>query len=186
MTLAERLIELHKALNRRRIPHAFGGAIALAYCTSDPRGTDDIDVNVFIGVDECERALRALPSGVAQPDGTADRIRRDGQIRLWWDATPVDLFFNYDAIHEEAAQHRRTVDFGPARIPILGPVELAVFKAVFDRSQDWVDIENMVAAQALDVDAVRAILTRMFGPTDPRFAKLDEAIAKGVRAAGTP
>lgn len=186
MTLAERLVELHKALNRRRIPHAFGGAIALAYCTSDPRGTDDIDVNLFITADKCERALRALPPGVVQPDGTVDRIRRDGQIRLWWEDTPVDLFFDYDAIHQEAAQHRRTVAFGRARIPILGPVELAVFKAVFDRSQDWVDIENMVAAQALDVDAVRSILTRMFGSTDSRFEKLDEAIQKGTRAAGTP
>jgi hypothetical protein len=183
MTLAERLVELHKALNRRRIPHAFGGAIALAYCTGDPRGTDDIDVNVFLPVDECERALRALPPGVAQPDGTVERIRRDGQIRLWWDATPVDLFFDYDAIHEEAARNRRTVEFGRARIPILGPVELAVFKAVFDRSQDWVDIENMVAARTLDLDAVRAILTRMFGPTDPRFTKLDEAVERGTRAA---
>ena len=44
MTLPERLIELHRALTRRKLPHAFGGAIALAYWTLDPRGTSDIDV----------------------------------------------------------------------------------------------------------------------------------------------
>src|SRR2546422_4590046 len=116
MTLPERLVELHRALARRRIPHAFGGAIALAYCTRNPRGTDDIDVNVFIPVDDCERVLRALPPGIEQPDGTVERIRRDGQIRLWWGPTPVDLFFDYDAIHHEAAEHRLTVEFGGSRI----------------------------------------------------------------------
>ncbi|MGA8219752.1 MAG: hypothetical protein WB771_14405 [Solirubrobacterales bacterium] len=29
----------------------------------------------------------ALPKGVARPDGTAEKIERDGQIRLWWDGT---------------------------------------------------------------------------------------------------
>jgi hypothetical protein len=185
VSLANRLVELHRALARKKIPHAFGGAIALAYATEDPRGTDDIDVNVFLDVDDCEQALGALPAGIDQPVGTAERIRRDGQIRLWWEQTPVDLFFNYDPIHEDAAEHRRTVTFQGARIPILAPVELAVFKAMFDRSQDLVDIESMVAAQTLDVDAVHAALTRMRGSDDARFARLDEAVRRGL-AARTP
>ena len=35
-----------------------------------------------------------LPDRVAQPPGTVERIARDGQIRLWWNETPVDLFFD--------------------------------------------------------------------------------------------
>ncbi len=65
MTLPERLVALHRALARRRIPHAFGGAIALAYWTLDPRATSDIDVNVFIPAADAGRLLRALPPEIA-------------------------------------------------------------------------------------------------------------------------
>src|ERR671929_5309 len=121
MTLAEKLVDLHRALSRARLPHAFGGAIALAYVTRDPRGTNDIDVNIFIPAEEAERALAALPEGVDQPPGTAETIAREGQIRLWWDRTPLDLFFNYAPVHDDAAVNRRTVPFEGIKIPVLGP-----------------------------------------------------------------
>lgn len=46
--LAERLLAVHDALADARLPHAIGGAIALGYCTEEPRGTRDLDVNVFV------------------------------------------------------------------------------------------------------------------------------------------
>ena len=183
MTLPERLVALHRALTRHRIEHAFGGAIALAYWTLDPRGTSDIDVNLFVPATDCARALRALPDGIAQPPGTEDAIVRDGQTRLWWDETPVDLFFDYAPIHADAAAHRRTVPFAGTRVPVLGPIELAVFKAMFDRTRDWADLEAMVAADTLDVEAVRASLRTMLGEDDERFARLDEAVRRGRETA---
>ena len=178
MTLPERLVELHRALSRRRIPHAFGGAIALAYWTLDPRGTNDIDVNVFVPASDAARVLRALPDGVAQPTGTEEAIARDGQIRLWWDETPVDLFFDYVPVHADAKHNRRTVPFAGTRIPILGPTELAVFKVMFDRTRDWADIEAMAAAGTLDAAAVRAAINKMLDPGDSRFTRL-ERVAGG-------
>jgi hypothetical protein len=178
MTLPERLLALHRALARHRIAHAFGGAIALAYATLDPRGTSDIDVNVFLPASECERALRALPAEVAQPEGTAETIARDGQIRLWWEETPVDLFFDYEPIHAAAAHHRRMVPFSGTQIPVLGPVELAAFKAMFDRTRDWADIEAMLVAETLDLDAVREALRTMLDAADARFERLDEALRR--------
>jgi hypothetical protein len=179
VTLPERLVELHEALTRARIEHAFGGAIALAYWTLDPRGTSDIDVNIFVPASDCARALRALPDGIAQPPGVEEVIDRDGQTRLWWDDTPVDLFFDYAPIHGDAAAHRRTVPFAGTRIPVLGPVQLAVFKVMFDRTRDWADVEAMVAADTLDVDAVRAALVTMIGRDDDRFPRLDDAVRRG-------
>lgn len=176
MTLPEKLVALHRALARRRIPHAFGGAIALAYWTLDPRATSDIDVNVFLPAAEAERGLRALPPEVACPEGTAATIARDGQVRLWWGETPVDLFFDSIPLHEEAARRRKTVAFARARIPVLGPEELAVFKAMFDRTRDWGDVEAMLAAETLDLDAVRATLGTMFSADDHRFARLEESL----------
>jgi hypothetical protein len=175
LTLPERLVELHRALTRRNLPHAFGGAIALAYWTLDPRGTSDIDVNVFVPATNCARALDALPDGIEQPEGTEETIRGDGQIRLWWDETPVDLFFDYAPVHADAARERQTVPFAGTEIPVLGPIELTVFKAMFDRTRDWADIEAMIAADVLDLDAVRDSLRAMLGPEDHRFVKLEEA-----------
>jgi hypothetical protein len=39
MNLAERVLALHRALEDADVPHAFGGAIILAYATMNPRGT---------------------------------------------------------------------------------------------------------------------------------------------------
>jgi hypothetical protein len=186
MTLAERLVALHRALARRRIGHAFGGAIALAYWTQDPRGTSDIDVNVFLPAEACARALRALPAGVAQPAGTEQLVARDGQVRLWWDETPVDLFFDSVPVHRDAARHRRTVAFAGTRIPVLGPVELAVFKAMFDRTRDWADIEAMLAAGTVDLDAVRETLRTMLPADDPRFARLDDSLRRATADQAEP
>lgn len=175
MTLPERLVALHTALSRRRVPHAFGGAIALAYWTRDPRGTSDIDVNVFVPAADASRVLVALPEGISQPVGTAETIAREGQIRLWWDETPVDLFFDYEPVHADAERHRQIVPFAGTRIPILGPIELAVFKTMFDRTRDWADIEAMISAGTLDLDAVRATLRMMLPEEDQRFDRLAEA-----------
>lgn len=182
MTLPERVVALHRALARKGIPHAFGGAVALAYCTLDPRGTSDIDLNVFVPSVEAATGLAALPEGVAQPPGTEEAIARDGQIRLWWDDTPLDLFFDYAPVHTDAARNRRTVPFADTRIPVLGPTELAVFKAMFDRTRDWADIEAMVAAQSVDLDAVREELRGMLAEDDPRFARLHEAETRAAPA----
>jgi hypothetical protein len=172
VTLPEKLVALHRSLSLARIPHAFGGAIALAYWTEDPRGTSDIDVNLFVPAEDPGRALSALPEGVEQPAGTAEAIARDGQVRLWWEGTPVDLFFDYDPVHEEAARNRRTVPFEGVRIPVLGPVELAVFKVMFDRTRDWADIEAMAERGTLDFDAVRETLGRMLPGEDARLTRL--------------
>ena len=174
MTLAERVVALHEALDEAGVPHAFGGAIALAFATRNPRGTNDIDCNVFVPATDPEPAIAALPAAIARPDALVETIARDGQVRLWWDETPVDLFFDYNPIHVQAAAHVRRVDFDGTRLPVLGPVELVVFKVMFDRGRDWVDVEDVISAGAVDLGAVRASLEELLEPGDPRFAQLDD------------
>jgi hypothetical protein len=174
MTLGERIRTLHRAFKERDVPHAFGGAVALAYATEEPRGTRDIDVNVFVPAEQAADVLGLLPPGIDKPAGTAEKLAHDGQIRLFWDDTPVDLFLDYAPIHEEAARHRRNVPFEGETIPVLGPVELAVFKAMFNRLRDWGDLEEMAKADMLDFDAVRNALAEMIGPDDERLMRLDE------------
>lgn len=131
----------------------------------------------------CEGALEALPPAVERPSDAPERIARDGQMRLWWDATPVDVFFDYAPIHVEAARHRRFVPFAGVEIPVLGPVELVVFKAMFDRTKDWADIEAVVAAGTVDLAVVRRLLVAMVGAGDSRLGRLAEAERRGIAVA---
>jgi len=172
-TLVEKVIALSDALTAAEVAHAFGGAIALAYCTEDPRGTRDVDVNAFVPAGAAGPVLAALPSGVLVPAGTEDVIARDGQVRLWWDDTPVDLFLDYAPLHAQAARGSRDVPFADRQIRVLGPVELVLFKALFDRPKDWVDIATVVDAGAVDQDRVREGLVVLVGSDDPRIARWD-------------
>jgi hypothetical protein len=172
MNLPERVVALHRALEDAGVPHAFGGAIALAYATLNPRGTDDIDCNVFVPAEDPSAAIAALPDGITRPRGLAARIARDGQVRLWWDDTPVDLFFDYAPIHTEAARNARRVRFDGVQLPVLGPVELVVFKVMFDRTLDWADVEAAIEAGVVDMNAVRAALDTLLEPDDPRLERL--------------
>ncbi|MEZ5228781.1 MAG: hypothetical protein R2710_19590 [Acidimicrobiales bacterium] len=60
MRLVEQIVELHARLDASGIPHAFGGALALAWCTERARGTIDIDVNLFVDIDQAELVFAAL------------------------------------------------------------------------------------------------------------------------------
>lgn len=173
-TLADKIVDLHGSLDAAGLPHAFGGALALAWCTERARGTIDIDVNVFVGVDQLDRVLAALPDPVDATDDQRRQLQDDGQARLWWDRTPVDLFLNTTGFHEAAARRCRWEEFLGTPVPFLGCDDLAVFKAFFDRTKDWADLEEMAAAGTLDVDRVVGVLARYLGADDQRIVRLQQ------------
>jgi hypothetical protein len=178
--LDAKVIELSRTLASARVPHAFGGALAFAYY-GEPRATIDIDVNVFVRPGQAAEVFDTLaPLGVAAHRSAISETDRDGQIRLHWGRTPVDLFFAYDAFHDHAADRVRNVPFGDVTIRILAPEDLLVCKAVFDRRKDWIDIDQILALTAgdLDIDDVRRWVTRNVGADDPRVGKLNAAIAE--------
>jgi hypothetical protein len=134
--------------------YAFGGALALAFHVAEPRGTRDIALNVFVPTEAARAVLDSLPNEVQWADRDVVEIERNGQVRVFCDDTPVDLFFVTHPFHENAASHIELVPFAGRTIPILAADDLAVFKAFFDRTKDWADIEAMIEAQSLDVHVV--------------------------------
>jgi hypothetical protein len=180
-TLVEKIVAVHGALDAAGVPHAFGGALALAYHTNEVRATKDIDVNVFAGREHAEQVLEALPEGVASTIADVARIRRDGQVRVWWAETPVDLFFDQHDVHRQAADHTLTVPFADTELPVLGSTELTVFKMMYSRPQDWVDVEAMLDARTVDAESVRATYGRIMGADDPALERFDE-LARGYAA----
>jgi hypothetical protein len=179
MLLDEKIVAIERALHSADIPHAFGGANALAYyCT--PRATADIDLNVFLPASNARRVLDVLGGlGVATGDGQlVARLEREGQARVFWQTTPLDLFFSYDALHDSSMARRRRVDFGGDPIHILSAEDLMVYKAVFNRDKDWRDIAEMIYAsnESLDDEYVRSWLGRIVAQGDPQLARLQSLI----------
>ncbi len=172
MNLPEKLVAVHRALAEADVPHAFGGALALAWCTQQARGTIDIDVNLFVPPTQVRATLASLPKGVRWTDDDVALIERDGQARLWWDSTPVDVFFNTTDFHERAAARARLEPFLGVDIPFLACRDLAVFKAFFNRPRDWVDLADIAAAGRLDIPRIASVLSAYRGSEDPRVGRV--------------
>jgi hypothetical protein len=172
--LPEKVVAIHRGLSAARIPHAIGGALALAYY-AEPRATVDVDVNVFVPTDRWPEVRDTLASLGVDVDADPVALERDGQVRLWWGRNAVDLFFSYNELHEEMSRAARKVPFGKTTLPILAPEHLAVCKAMFDRTKDWLDIEQMlVATDEIEPAEIERWLKRMVGAGDPRLEKLAE------------
>ncbi len=169
--LDEKVVRLASALARADVPFAFGGAIALAYYAT-PRGTHDVDINVFLPAEAFDRVLAILEGLGVSPPSTSERagFARDEQIRLYWDRTPLDLFFSYNALHDACLQRLRHVAFGEVRIPILSAEDLAIFKVLFAREKDWRDLDEMLLTKTGAFETRYALdwLERIVTPDDER------------------
>jgi hypothetical protein len=152
--LVEKLFGVHDALSAAALPHAFGGAIALAYCVEEPRGTRDLDVNVFCDASDAATVLRALPEGVAVADADVATVERDGQKRFFWDGVPIDIFLNNLPLHAAVADAVIWVQLEGRQIPVLDCASLAIFRSFPDRTRDWADLEAIADATPEDT-AVR-------------------------------
>ena len=171
--LGSRIVAVHEMLDSLGVLHQFGGAIALAWYRS-PRATTDIDLNITLAPEEADPVLGALGHlGVSVSAADRATIARDGQARLDWDGSYLDLFFATLDLHREMAERSREVSFGPVPIPILAPEDLIVCKAIFDRPKDWVDIEEIVAwGTEVDEGTVLGWIRDLLGDESDQYARL--------------
>ena len=178
--LIEKLFAIHDSLTEAGIAHAFGGAIALAYCTEEPRGTRDLDVNIFIDAAKAGSTLACMPEGVTVAEEDVAKVERDGQARLDWNGTPVDVFLNNLPLHQAVAAAVVWVPLTGRDIPVLDCASLAIFKAFFARTKDWADLEAIAQATPEDIDAAVATIANLVGPDDPAVERLESLIPLDV------
>lgn len=173
----QRVTRLAEVLSAARIPYAFGGAIALNYY-AEPRATTDVDINIFLVETNSEATLHALmPLGMAIDfDAATHRLACDGQIRLLWDVTFVDLFFSTVPFLDSAAGRVRLVPWEGRHIPILSPEDLFVCKVIYNRPKDWYDLRVMLLLTGSELDRayIDYWLEDMLGADDPRIARAAE------------
>ena len=171
-TLFDKLVSIERALRDANIPHAFGGAIALGFHIVEPRATADIDVNLFVPEVDASTTFAALPPEITWDAADVHEVETNGQVRVFWDDTPVDLFFETHRFHRHTAERVEQVSFDGVDVPVLGATELTIFKAFFDRTKDWADIEAMVDAGTVDIHAAIGWLVDLLGADDHRVARL--------------
>ncbi|MCU4187374.1 hypothetical protein K6U06_23645 [Acidiferrimicrobium sp. IK] len=178
-TFVDKVLLVDDALTAGGVEHAFGGAIALAYGVLAPRATDDIDVNISASADRAREVLACLPAAVDWDIADVAAVARDGQVRVRFreDRTPLDLFFPQHAFHEAVAGAATGRPFAGRLLPVISPTHLAVFKVLFNRPKDWVDIEAMLVAGTVDTAEARNWLAGLLGTGDPLFRRFEDLAA---------
>jgi hypothetical protein len=175
--LVSRIVALHELLDSMHVRHQFGGAIALAWYRN-PRATTDVDVNITIAPEHSAPILGAIGHlGVSISDEDRATVLADGQARLAWGASLLDVFFATLPLHEEMASRARDVEFAGTQIPILSPEDLIICKAVFDRPKDWVDIDAIFAwGTQVDIALIAMWITEILGPSSPTLRRLEALV----------
>ncbi|MEI8391422.1 MAG: nucleotidyl transferase AbiEii/AbiGii toxin family protein [Actinomycetes bacterium] len=178
ISLVDRILTIHQLLDKADVRHAFGGALALAYCTGEPRATRDIDINIFLPAEQVSVVQKALHSVIEFTDSQLRYLKAEGQTRVFWDETPVDLFFNVSDLHQHMSLKTSQGTLNGVEIPILSAEFLAIFKAMFNRTKDWADLEAMIEVGSFNSDFVVSQLVDLLGPQDPRIEQLSRLVAK--------
>ena len=181
--LTPMIVSLHEMLDSAGVSHQFGGAIALAWYRN-PRATTDIDVNLTVPPEAAEPVLGLLGRlGVTVTPEDRAAIAQDGQARLDWCGSYLDVFFATLDLHLEMAERARLVRFGPVDIPILAPEHLIACKAIFDRPKDWLDIAEILR-WGTEVDVTRTLywVSEILGPEAEQYARLAELLSTGAVA----
>ncbi len=176
-TAAEAGQQIADALAARGIPYALGGALALGVA-GVPRGTRDVDVNVFVeppALDPVFEALESLGVALDRPACSA-RAARDGMFVGHWEGMRIDVFVPSIPFSEEAARTAVSVTIDGWTGRFLSPEAICLFKLLFFRPKDVADLGQLVAVrqEALDRVYVRRWIVEMMGEGDPRVAKWDE------------
>lgn len=169
------------ALAARAIPHALGGALALGVA-GVPRGTKDVDVNVFVALDRLGAVFDALePLGIRiDRAASSARAARDGMFVGDWDGMRIDVLVPSLPFSDEAARTCVTITVDGWTGVFLSPEAIAIFKLLFFRTKDLGDLAQLVAVRrdALDRGYVRRWLVEMMGASDERVRRWDEIVAR--------
>ncbi len=171
-------LAIARAFEGRGISYAIGGAIAYGLWAV-PRATIDVDVNVFVGEEDLDAVFEVLASIGVRIDAEAARAQnaRDGMFVGRWSLYRIDVFTPSIDFSREAERTRVRHEIGGSEAWFLSAEAIAVFKLLFFRAKDLVDLERLVALRSeLDVAYVRRQIVAMMGESDERVARWDQIV----------
>lgn len=172
-------LRIAASLRAANIDYAIGGALALNLW-GPARGTRDVDINVFVTDDQLDTVLSALEAaGVTlDRDQARRRAAREGMFVGELEKMRIDVFVPSIDFTWEAAQTRVSVQTPSGVVDFLSAEALAVFKLMFFRPKDLVDLTHLVAVQRDDMDLamVRDRVVGMMGVDDERVVAWDRIV----------
>lgn len=173
--------ELAARLEAAHCDYALGGAIALGFW-SEPRGTLDVDVTLYLPLDDPRRCTLLLEQigCVLDQQRTETMLTEHTFCQVQFLGMRLDVFLPMSSFYELAKARRREVPMGNRRAYIWDAETLCVFKMMFFRLKDFVDIQSMLRSQgpSLDRDWIRTALLDLYGKWDPRINQWDELVAE--------
>jgi hypothetical protein len=171
---------LADALTDARLPYAVGGAIAFGLW-APPRATNDVDLTLFVAEDRLPAAFDALERAGAIVDRPAAlaQTRERGDFRATWRGMRIDVFTPSIPFYTSVEQRVRDARLDGRPVRVLSPEDLAVFKLLFFRPKDLIDLERLVGFQKSQLDQayIRRWLVDMVGDNDSRVLEWDRIVA---------
>ena len=168
-------IVVAKVFKDANIPYAIGGALACGVW-SVPRGTMDVNMNVFVLRDSTSSIRDVLDllenNGVLFCDKNDELISKETCLTTIRDGsdlngmlglTRLDIFFSNGSPADLtllAKERCELVDIGTEKISFLSAESIAIFKLLWKRSKDVGDLEKLFCTQrsALDFKYIEQIL----------------------------
>jgi hypothetical protein len=173
--------ELAARLEAAGCEYALGGAIALGFW-AEARGTLDVDVTLYLPADDPAGCVQLLEKLGCEFDRSKvlDTLKEHSfcQVRLL--GIRLDVFLPMSSFYDAAKARRREVPIGNSRACIWDAETLCVFKMIFFRQKDLVDIESILRTQgtSLDREWVEQSLRDLYGNRDPRITRWRELSAE--------
>ena len=174
--LARRLAD---ELEGAGISHAIGGALALGVW-GFPRATNDVDLDVFVTTDHLDPVFDVLESTGCELDrkaALASAISR-GEFRATLQGMRLEVFVPSIELYDSVEARIRQAPLRGRPAWFLSPEDLAIFKFLFFRTKDILDVERLVAFApgVFDRSYVRSWLVDLVGDDDERVTRWDRLV----------
>lgn len=168
--------EIIDALEASGLDYAVGGA--LAYTTwGTPRATNDIDFNLFVELDHLDAVFDVIERvGIAvDRDALRTRAAAQGMFVVRHHGYAVDVFIPSIDFSWEAARTKKRASIAHRQAWVLSAEAIAVFKLLFFRGKDIIDLERLIGVQQerLDYAYIRRHIVDMMGEDDERVKRWD-------------
>ena len=120
-----------------------------------------------------------MPDGSRMP--TAGPWPGETSQEDWKD---IEWTVSFHPFHDEVPRRVQSATLLGQAIPVLSAEDLVLFKVLFDRPKDWLDIANMAAARPLDRIYVRRWATELLPADDSRLARIEKILGPGNASPG--
>jgi hypothetical protein len=172
--------ELAARLDAAGCEYALGGAIALGFW-AEARGTLDVDVTLYLSLDDSAGCLQLLEKIGCKVDRTRAlaMLQEHNFCQVQLLGIRLDVFLPMSSFYEAAKARRREVPIGNRCAYIWDAETLCVFKMMFFRQKDLVDIQSVLRSQGASLDRawVEESLLALYGSRGPRITRWRELAA---------